>query len=202
MGMEGKYVMPDNCLYVESTAFYNCEKLTDVTFGNSLTALNDVNCLTGCSGLEKITIGSGVKEINTGIFDKVDNLSEIVVAVGNKYYASVDGLLYDKDVTELIYLPWGKGGELVIPDGVTSLGDLGLRENRRIISVSLPSSLTYLGYGFYYCSGLEEIVFRGTVAEWNAVRKTCVNGNDTWAEGLWYVSEVTCLDGSVEIPYV
>lgn len=202
MGMEGEYVMPDTCRYVESTAFYNCEKLTAVTFGNSLTELSDANCLSGCYGLQKITIGSGVKAINTGIFDNADNLSEIVVADGNKNYASVDGLLYDKDITELIYLPWGKEGEIIIPDGVTSLGDLGLRENNKIISVSLPSSLTYLGYGFYYCSGLEKIEFRGTMAEWNSVRKTCVNDNATWAEGLWYVSEVTCTDGSVDIPYV
>lgn len=202
MGMEGEYVMPDTCRNVESTAFYNCEKLTAATFSNSVTKLSDADCLEGCYGLQKITVGSGVTEINTGMLDNAENLSEIVVADGNRYYASVDGLLYDKDVTELIYLPWGKEGEIFIPDGVTSLGSLGLRENFWITAVSLPSSLTSIGYGFYNCSGLEEIEFRGTMAEWNAVRKTSVNGNATWAEGLWYVSEVTCTDGSVEIPYV
>ena len=202
MGMEGKYVMPDNCRYIESTAFYNCEKLTSVTFGNSITELDDAKCLTGCYGVETIVIGSGIKEINTGIFDNADSLSEIIVADDNKYYASIDGLLYDKEVRELIYLPWEKDGELVIPDGVTSLGNLGLMENNRITSVSLPSSITYIGYGFYYCTGLEKIEFRGTMAQWNAVGKTSVNGNHTWAEGLWYVSEVVCSDGSVEIPYV
>lgn len=201
MGMEGDYVMPDDCRYLESTAFYNCEKLTSVTFGNSLTELSDAECLTGCYGLETITIGSGVTEINLGIFDNAENLSEIIVADGNKNYASVDGLLYDKEVTELLYLPWEKGGELVIPDGVTSLGNLGLRENNRITSVSLPSSLTYLGYGFYYCTGLEKIEFRGTVEQWKTVKKTYVDGNPTWAEGLWYVSEVVCSNGSVEIPH-
>ena len=89
----------------------------------------------------------------------------------------------------------------MIPYGVMSLGNLGLRENNRITSVSLPSSLTYLGYGFYYCTGLEKIEFRGTVEQWEKVKKTYVNGNPTWAEGLWYVSEVVCSDGSVEIPY-
>ena len=202
MGMEGEYVMPDTCRNVESTAFYNCENLTAVTFSNSVTELGDADCLEGCYGLQKITVGSGVTEINTGMLDNAENLSEIVVANGNRYYASDDGLLYDKDVTELIYLPWGKEGEIFIPDGVTSLGSLGLRENFWITSVSLPSSLTSIGYGFYNCSGLEEIVFRGTVAQWNAVRRTSVNGNATWAEGLWYVSEVTCTDGSVEIPYL
>ena len=93
MGMEGKYVMPDNCRYIESTAFYNCEKLTSVTFGNSITELDDAKCLTGCYGVETIVIGSGIKEINTGIFDNADSLSEIIVADDNKYYASVDGLL-------------------------------------------------------------------------------------------------------------
>ena len=115
----------------------------------------------------------------------------------NKYYKSYGGVLYDYDMTTVECLPYGISGELVIPDGVQYLGSDGLRSNPNITSVSLPSSLKRLGYGFYNCSNLTSVTFRGTMAQWKEVSGTKVNGAQTWRNGAVY-DAIVCKDGSIQ----
>lgn len=45
------------------------------------------------------------------------------MALGNTAFSSVDGMLFDKKKTKLIYVPRGKKGKVKIPFGVTSVAD-------------------------------------------------------------------------------
>lgn len=59
--------------------------------------------------------------------------------------------------------------DLVIPDGVTVIADYAFNYNNTLESITLPSSITYIGDQALYCWGLETIYFEGTEEEWDAV---------------------------------
>ena len=52
----------------------------------------------------------------------------------------------------------GSGGEVIIPDGVTSISSQVFRKNANIKRVYIPDSVTSMGNEqFYYCTALEEV---------------------------------------------
>lgn len=55
--------------------------------------------------VEKITIGAGVKKIDPKAFYSCWALQEVRVDENNPYYCDVDGVLYNKDKTVLIFRP-------------------------------------------------------------------------------------------------
>lgn len=77
------------------------------------------------------------------------NLSVVTVDQNNKYYTCIDGVLYDKEMTKLFYCPPGKKGELVIPEGVKSIGLRSLQECAKLTSITIPSTLQGIGYGAF-----------------------------------------------------
>ena len=61
------------------------------------------------------------------------------------------------------------GTDLVIPDGVTSIGDYAFGGYSGLTSVTIPDSVTSIGsYAFNWCYSLT-IYYRGTEAQWNEV---------------------------------
>ena len=66
--------------------------------------------------------------------------------------------------------PWNKySGELsnvVISDGITSIGSYSFYDFDKITSVSIPSSMTYIGKSaFYNCNGLTAVDLSGNITE-------------------------------------
>lgn len=78
----------------------------------------------GCANLKTINIGSGVKSIgessSNSLFSGCKALININVDPNNKTYASKDGVLYNKDLTELLVCPYAKKS-LTIPSTVKKI---------------------------------------------------------------------------------
>lgn len=56
----------------------------------------------------------------------------------------------------------GSGGDVVIPDGVTEIGDNAFSHNKNITSLTIPADCKRIGFSaFYYCTGLESVTFEG-----------------------------------------
>ena len=52
----------------------------------------------------------------------------------------------------------GNGGDVVIPEGVTSIGDHAFAWRKTVTSVTIPDSVTSIGSSaFYYCKSLTNI---------------------------------------------
>ncbi len=75
------------------------------------------------SNIKKITIPKNVKKIGAQVFGGCRYLENIYVDEENKYFLSYDGILYNKDMTELICCAQhNKCGEtVIIPDGVKKI---------------------------------------------------------------------------------
>ncbi len=110
-----------------------------------------------CTSLTKVNIGDGVTTIERNAFSGCTGLTSINIDENNPNYTSVDGVVYNKDVSELIICPNGKTS-ITIPDTVTSIGYGAFEGCTKLTTITIPDSVKSLGdYAFHGCTGLTSI---------------------------------------------
>ena len=109
--------------------------------------------------LTSIYIPESVIEISIDAFFAAPNLASINISPNNMVYASVDGVLYSKDLTTLIKYPVAKvGATFDIPAGVTTIGFGAFAHATNLTSVNIPASVqTIETSAFMSCSALTSI---------------------------------------------
>ena len=95
--------IPNSVTSIGTQAFYQCSSLTSVTIPNSVTSIGS-SAFDGCSSLTSVTIPNSVTSIAVSAFEECTDLKSINVDTENEYYTSVDGVLYNNDVSTLLDL--------------------------------------------------------------------------------------------------
>ncbi|MCX6926909.1 MAG: leucine-rich repeat domain-containing protein [Verrucomicrobia bacterium] len=153
--------IPTSVAGIGYQALYSCTSLTNITIGNGVTSIGDY-ALYGCSSLTGITIPNNVTNIGDHVFYGCTSMTAITVDAANPAYISVDGVLFDKNLTTLIQCPAGRPGSCLIPNGVTRIENWAYSYCTRMTSVTVPSSVASIGDGaFEMCTNLTGIYFRG-----------------------------------------
>lgn len=156
-----KFVIPPGITNIGDYAFSNCSNysnLQEITLPSSLTNIGN-GAFEWCWNLQEITLPSSLTTIGGEVFRGCWNLKEINVAESNKFYRTIDGVLYTKDLKTIICYPQGKEDvKFVIPSGVTSVGDDAFISCWNLQEITLPSSITSIGdFAFFDCDYLREI---------------------------------------------
>ena len=186
--LKGVLTIPDSVTSIGESAFCMCSALTNVIIPDSVTNIGKF-AFSYCSSLTSVAIPSSVTELGSLPFQSCQNLMNITVSVDNDKYSSVDGVLFNKDKTWLIFYPLGKSNtsytipssvtsvrsrafygckleEIVIPSSVTVIHPYAFQDCEKLIGVIIPSSVTKLYYGaFYSCSNLESVIIPNSVDE-------------------------------------
>ena len=183
-------VLPDSVVVLGRNAFGECHELESIILSKSLKTLGRFD---NCTSLKSIYIPATVEKL--GGFSGCTNLNRITVAPSNKNYVDIEGVLFDKAVTELIHYPAKKDDVIYhIPSGVTTLDSYAFFEANNLKSLSIPEGVTYLwgSHTIYNCESLTvlflpksitggsgesihlynltDIYYAGSQEEWSQVR--------------------------------
>ena len=156
--------IPPAVTTIESGAFVDCTSLTSVEIPASVTYISDDPVFGGCTSLVSVKVHGQLPYIHSFMFDGCTSLSSIDVDESNSNYCSIDGVVYDKEVKEIvIYPPARPGDPYIIPDSVTTFYDL-FSNCTALVSVRIPESVTSIdGGAFSGCTSLESVDIPGSV---------------------------------------
>ena len=153
--------IPKSVKSIGTAAFYQCTSLSSVTIPNSVTSIGIGAFMS--SGLTTITVPASVTSIGLSSFANCTSLKTISVGAGNHSYSSENGLLLSKNGTTVIE---GVNGDVVIPDGVTSIQEQAFLGRSNLTSVKIPKSVTSIGSHAFDCSSKRmEVWFEGAPPE-------------------------------------
>lgn len=155
-------------------AFYGCGNLSSIKvsednpyFSSFCGVLYDkamTKVLFAPAGLMgEITIPNSVTNVYTASgceFGYCHSLTRINVENNNINYSSQDGVLYNKDKTEIICAPGGLIGSITIPNSVTEIRQATFYEHKGISHITIGNNVTSIGdNAFAYCTNLESVTF-------------------------------------------
>jgi hypothetical protein len=171
--------LPATLEIIEQNAFSGCEGMLAITLPAAITEIKERTFL-GCSKLNNVSIPASVKRvydeafaacaidtmfvpantvyISESAFNKCKNLRVLEVDTLNKFFTSIDGMLFNKSVTQLLRCPEGIA-KLSIPDSITTIGNYAFNGCDQLLSIQLPEKLSAIeAYAFSGCSKLSSFV--------------------------------------------
>ena len=169
----GEIVIPEKVIYnnieyavtyIGGYAFYGCGGLTSVTIPESITSIG-YSAFYGCGDITSVTIPESVTYIGDYAFSGCSKMKEINVESANTAYASVNGVLFNKEKNNLICYPNGKAETIyTIPESVTSIGPQAFVGCSGLTSVTIPESVTKISdYAFWGCRSLVSVTMPESV---------------------------------------
>ena len=133
--------IPGSVTTIKQWAFQGCVGMSSITLPESLTMI-EIEAFGGCTGLKTITLPASVSSINQSFYG-CTAMTEILVDESNPNYSSLDGVLYNKDISSMILCPEGKTGELCIPASVNSIQSSALSSKQRLDAISVADGNHY-----------------------------------------------------------
>ena len=125
--------------------------------------ITEIDCrLSQCENLETLEIPASVKTINSFGLLGCKSLKEVNVAEGNESFSSADGVLFNKDKTEILAYPAAKTED----------------------TFTIPETVEVIGLGaFGDCVNLKNIIIPGIISEFVT---GSISGNSvlTFSEGI------------------
>lgn len=108
-------------------------------------------------GLECLSLPSTLEKINCFGLGKCVKLRKIIIPDSNEYFKTDGKIIMSKDGKTMYSYP-SANGDIVIPEGITSMDSGVFSQNVRITGVSLPSTLEKIGdQVFYGCTTLRKV---------------------------------------------
>ena len=185
-----KVDLSKNLTMIYEYTFSGCTSLKEIIIPDSVIKILD-HAFSNCTSLESITIGSGVESLGDEWIASCRRLENITVSPENKTYSSVDGVLFNKDKSELSAYPIGnKRSSYTIPDGVEKIGKKAFYGCRYIESLTIPVSVAEIeASALGNCYDIRAVYYLGTREQWKEV----VIGADNY---MFALVNVRCADDS------
>ncbi len=157
-------IIPESVTNIGYSAFEGCSALETVNIPLGVTTLEE-NVFSGCTSLKNITISENISSISPTAFSGCTSI-EIEISADNQYFSMENGLIMNKDGTEIFYVPASISGAFTIPDGVTVISEGLFLGNEQITEITVPETVTKIGRrAFEGCSALSKINLHDGITE-------------------------------------
>ena len=114
------FFIADSVTKIEQRAFVRCYSLSSVAFGQNLRTIES-RAFDSCGSLTTVSIPDSVTSIQWAAFSNCSRLTTFKVSDKNAQFATLDGVLFDKNITTLVQYPCGKKDRFVVPSSVTEI---------------------------------------------------------------------------------
>jgi hypothetical protein len=145
--------LPDGLIRIESSAFWNCIGLELVSLPQTLQFIGKM-AFYGCEKLSRIILPAALAEVESYAFAGNYRLEAIEVDEANARYASLDGMLIDREGT-LVQFPFGKTNVFIAPPQIRRIGADAFADHGRLLAAAIPGQVLSIGdRAFANCSNL------------------------------------------------
>ncbi len=157
--------LPANLVSLGVNAFGNIKYLTKVNVNTGADVSLAMNAFgttaaTPVFYVTDLNLGANVVAMDVaGIFG--DKLVSVTVDSANTSIATdKDGVLFDKEYTQILFYPTAREGDYTIPDTVVSISARVFKNKTGLTKIVIPNTMTYIGEeAFYGCSKLATLEF-------------------------------------------
>lgn len=127
-----------NCYEIGEDAFNNCISVESLTLSTSLTTLGSF-AFANCTSLKEVVIPNGVEGIDVASsFVGCTGLENF--EIHNLDYDSFDGIVYSKDLSELVLFPAGKLLDTYkVLEQTIRIGDYAFASNKYLMNIDLTN---------------------------------------------------------------
>ena len=160
--------LPANLKSLGKNAFGNISTLTKVV----VNSIGEVDFVSGAFA----TITSSATSVGTTYVTVVElskdvyiadiggvfgiKLASVVIAEGNPYYTAIDDIVYDVEITRIIFYPSAKQGAYTTPETVTTIGEKVFTQKTGLTEITIGKKVTEIGsFAFNGCTNLEKVTF-------------------------------------------
>ena len=137
--------IPDSVTDVEWRTFEGCTSLKEIILSENMTYI-DFSLFTGCTSLKSLNIPKNISDIDMRAIMRY-SLLEITVDEENQHFSAENGVLFNKDKTELLYyLKDNPRESYIVPNSVKVIGQNGFNSSKNLKSITLPDNLEKISY--------------------------------------------------------
>ena len=163
-GKKGEYVVPSQTKTIGRLAFDSCNGLTSIVFSENTKTVGELAFLR-CASLASITLNEGLLIVERMAFKECDALTSIVIPASvsfldpqafaycekltsiqvkedSRHFASVDGVVLNKEKSNLLLYPSAKEGAYNVPEGVTSIDQFAFFCCYKVTAITFSSTVS------------------------------------------------------------
>ena len=144
-------IIPTDVTSIGSNAFWHVQGITEIALPSGLTKIG--NSAFQNTSLEKIEIPNSVETYGSGVFAYCSNLKSVKLSTG----ATVINTSMFAYCTSL--------SEIEIPEGYIEIGKTAFANSTELATIHLPSTLKTVGNAAFGNTGLTDVYYAGTSAE-------------------------------------
>ena len=154
---------------IGSYAFSYCTSLASVTIGDNVTSIGK-SAFHNCTNLTSVIIPSCVINIGSSAFSNCTNLVRVYYKGDLESWCRIEFGYYNSNpmyYAKNFYINNMLVKAIVIPDTITEIKNYAFYGFDGIVSVTIPNSVTNIGYdAFNKCTSLEQVYYTGDIELW------------------------------------